>query len=81
MSRGRKTRRCFFFRCWRKKLHHLLLDFLLLGGGAVCVCVVGATFLEDSYRDLNTPVGSRGLKGALKGTIPQSATRFDSSEY
>lgn len=45
------------------------------------MCAVGANFLEDSYQDPNTPVGSRGLKGTLKGTIPQSATCFDSSQY
>lgn len=45
------------------------------------MCAVGATFLEDSYQDPNTPVGPRGLKGALKGTLHQLATGSDSSQY
>lgn len=45
------------------------------------MCAVGATFLEDSHQDPNTPVGSRGLKGALKGTLHQSPTCCDSSQY
>lgn len=90
MSRGRKTRRRGFF-------FFLLLEENVTSPTArlpaqlpaqlpapwrwSCECAVGATFLEDSYQDPNTPMGSRGLKGALKWTISKSATGSDSSQY